>query len=240
MILFPAIDLRGGRCVRLYKGQFDRETVYGDDPAAMAARWQSAGATWLHLVDLDASLGDSAANREALERIIKEVGIKTQLGGGIRSLETARRWFGLGVDRLIVGTAACEDPGLVAAMAARWPGRVAVGLDAAGEDVRVRGWQKSGGLKLFEVAASLKGLGAAAVVYTDIGRDGTGLGPNVENTRRVAEVSGLPTVASGGIANLGDLAALRPLAASGVIGAITGRALYDGTLDYGEGRRLLA
>ncbi|UQZ90644.1 1-(5-phosphoribosyl)-5-[(5-phosphoribosylamino)methylideneamino]imidazole-4-carboxamide isomerase [Deltaproteobacteria bacterium Smac51] len=240
MILFPAIDLKDGKCVRLYKGRFEEQTIYGEDPAAMAGRWAEAGAKWLHLVDLDGSLGDSSANRAALEAIRKRVDLKMQLGGGIRSLDIVRRWFDLGVERLIMGTVVCENPALVEQAAAEFPGRIAVGLDAVGEDVRVRGWKESGGHKLFDVAASLKNLGAAVVIYTDVERDGTGVGPNIENTRRVAEVSGLPTIASGGVSTLEDLVALKPLGPSGVIGAISGKALYAGTLDFARGRELLA
>lgn len=240
MILLPAIDLKDGKCVRLYKGRFDQQTVYGEDPAAIAERWAAEGAEWLHLVDLDGSLGDSAANRQALESIIKRTKLKLQLGGGIRSLATAKRWFDLGLDRLIMGTIACEDPELAGAIAKAHPGQMAVALDAVGREVRVRGWQESGGRDLFEVAAGLKDLGAAAVIYTDVERDGTGQGPNVENTREVARISGLPTICSGGISILDDLAAVKPLAENGVMGVISGKALYAGTLDFGAGRRLLA
>ena len=239
MILFPAIDLKDGQCVRLYKGRFEDKTVYGEDPAEVAARWAGEGAEWLHLVDLDGSIGDSAANRQALSAIRKAVPLKLQLGGGIRGLETADRWFDLGLDRLILGTLACEDPVLSARIAGKYPGRVAVALDAVGHEVRVRGWRESGGRDLFEAAASLADLGAAMVIYTDVERDGTQNGPNVENTRRVAEVSKLPTVCSGGIAAIDDLRAVKALAAAGVTGVISGKALYEGTLDFREGLRLL-
>lgn len=240
MILYPAIDLKNGQCVRLYKGRFEEKTVYGEDPAAVAERWASEGAEWLHLVDLDGSLGDSAANRQALTEIRRRVNLKMQLGGGIRSLETAERWFDLGLDRLILGTVVCEDPELSAKIAVKYPGRVAVALDAVGREVRVRGWQESGGRDLFETAAKLKDLGAAMVIYTDVERDGTQEGPNVDNTREVARVSGLPTICSGGIATLDDLKAVKPLAGDGVVGAISGKALYVGSLDFRAGRELLS
>ncbi|MDR0882497.1 MAG: 1-(5-phosphoribosyl)-5-[(5-phosphoribosylamino)methylideneamino]imidazole-4-carboxamide isomerase [Candidatus Adiutrix sp.] len=238
MILIPAIDLKNGQCVRLYQGRFEAKTVYGDDPAAVAARWAAEGAEWLHLVDLDGSLGDSAANRQALTAIRQQVGLKLELGGGIRSLETADRWFDLGLDRLILGTLACEDPDLTARIAAKYPGRVAVALDAVGREVRVRGWKESGGRDLLEIAAGLKGLGAALVIYTDVERDGTQAGPNVADTREVAKISGLPTICSGGIATVNDLEAIGPLAADGVVGAISGKALYEGTLDFRAGQGL--
>ncbi|MDR1044744.1 MAG: 1-(5-phosphoribosyl)-5-((5-phosphoribosylamino)methylideneamino)imidazole-4-carboxamide isomerase [Candidatus Adiutrix sp.] len=241
MILFPAIDLKDGQCVRLCQGRFEEKTVYGDDPAAMAARWAGEGAEWLHLVDLDASLGDSSANRRAIEKIRARVPrLKLQLGGGIRSLPAAGRWFDLGLERLIMGTVVCEDPLLAASIAQKYPGRVAAALDAVGQEVRVRGWKEAGGGRLFEVAAGLRALGAAMLIYTDVERDGTGQGPNVENTRRAARVSGLPTVCSGGVASLKDLEAIKPLAADGAVGAISGKALYAGTLDFAAGRALLA
>jgi phosphoribosylformimino-5-aminoimidazole carboxamide ribotide isomerase len=239
MILFPAIDLKEGVCVRLFKGRFEEQTVYSRDPAATAERWAAAGAEWLHLVDLDGSLGDSRANRQALLGIIGRVKIKLQLGGGIRSLEDAGRWFDLGLDRLILGTVACERPDLAEEIAARYPGRLAVALDASGRRVRVRGWREDGGADLFETAAGLRDLGAALVIYTDVERDGARLGPNLENTRQVARVSGLPTVCSGGVASLEDLAALKPLAADGVVGVISGKALYEGQLDFAAGQALL-
>ena len=239
MILFPAIDLKEGACVRLFKGRFEEQTVYSRDPAAMAERWAGAGAEWLHLVDLDGSLGDSRANRQALLDIRGRVKTRLQLGGGIRSLEDADRWFDLGLDRLILGTVVCERPDLAAGIAARYPGRLAVSLDAADRRVKVRGWREDGGADLFETAAGLKSLGAALVIYTDVERDGARLGPNLENTREVARVSGLPTVCSGGVASLEDLAALKPLAADGVAGVISGKALYEGSLDFAAGQALL-
>jgi len=239
MILFPAIDLKEGACVRLYKGRFEELTVYSRDPAAVAERWAEAGAEWLHLVDLDGSLGDSQANRRALTEIISRVKIKLQLGGGIRSREEANRWFDLGLDRLILGTVVCERPALAAEIAAGHPGRLAVALDAIGRQVRVRGWLSDGGADLFETAAGLRDLGAALVIYTDVERDGARLGPNLENTRLVARISGLPTVCSGGVATLEDLAALKPLAADGLAGVISGKALYEGSLDFAAGQALL-
>jgi len=240
MLLFPAIDLKNGQCVRLYKGRFEEKTVYGEDPAAVAERWAAEGAEWLHLVDLDGSLGDSAANRQALTEIRRRVDLKMQLGGGIRSLDSAQRWFDLGLDRLILGTVVCEDPDLSAQIAAKYPGRVAVALDAVGREIRVRGWRASGGRDLMETAAGLKDLGAALVIYTDVERDGTQQGPNVENTRQVALISGLPTICSGGIATLDDLNTVKPLARDGVMGVISGKALYEGSLDYKAGREFLA
>jgi len=205
----------------------------------VAERWAAAGAEWLHLVDLDASLGDGQANRRAILDIIGRVRLRLQLGGGIRGLEDAQRWFDLGLDRLILGTVVCERPALAEEIAARWPGRLAVALDAVGRRVRVKGWREDGGADLFETAAGLKDLGAALVIYTDVERDGARLGPNLENTREVARVSGLPTLCSGGVASLKDLAAVKPLAADGVAGVISGKALYEGDLDFAAGQALL-
>jgi len=239
LILFPAIDLKDGQCVRLFKGRFTEKIVYSRDPAAMAEHWAEVGAEWLHLVDLDGSLGNNQANRRVLEAISKRVKLKLQLGGGIRTREAADRWFDLGLDRLILGTVVCEDPGLAADIATRYPGRLAVALDAVDEEVRVRGWQESGGVNLFEMAARLGGIGATLVIYTDVDRDGTQDGPNVENTRKVAQVSGLPTLCSGGVSGLDDLVAVKALEPFGVTGVISGKALYEGVLDFAEGQRFL-
>ena len=239
MILFPAIDLKEGQCVRLFKGRFEEKTVFGHDPAAMAKRWVVAGAQWVHLVDLDGSLGDNQANHQALVDIRKQVSVKLQLGGGIRDIDSAKRWFDLGLDRLILGTAICENPDLAPKLSKMFPGKIAVALDAVGQDLRVRGWQESGGLDVFEVAATLKDQGVSLVIYTDVDRDGTGDGPNVENTRRIAQISGLPTICSGGISALKDLVEVKKLAADGVIGAISGKALYTGSLDFAAGQELL-
>ncbi|MGL4209301.1 MAG: 1-(5-phosphoribosyl)-5-[(5-phosphoribosylamino)methylideneamino]imidazole-4-carboxamide isomerase [Candidatus Adiutrix sp.] len=239
MILFPAIDLKDGQCVRLYKGNFAEKTVYGDNPTEVALRWEAEGASWIHLVDLDGSLGDNEANLRALESIRQKVGLKLQLGGGIRNLTTAKKWFDLGLDRLILGTIVCEDPSCAQTICQAYPNAVAVALDAVGSELRVRGWQQAGGCDLFDVAASLKAMGAAALIYTDVERDGTQMGPNIENTRALAKISALPTICSGGIANLDDLAALKPFENEGIMGAISGKALYEGTLDFASGQKFL-
>ena len=238
--LIPAIDMKEGQCVRLFKGRFEEKTVYGNDPSAMAAKWQEAGADLIHLVDLDGSLGDSEANRQAIYKIRKKVSAKLQLGGGIRSFEIAEKWFELGLDRLILGTIIFEDQKLLPKLAAKYPGQVLVALDAVGENIKVRGWLDDSGHKLFTVAAELKSQGAAAIIYTDVDRDGTHDGLNLPFTQKVAEISGLPTIASGGISGPLDLEKLKPLEAFGVVGAITGKALYDGRLDYAQGRQILA
>lgn len=239
MLLFPAIDLKDGQCVRLFKGRFDQKTVYGQDPPAMAERWVNEGALWLHLIDLDGSLGDNQANRKALMEIRRRVGARLQLGGGIRTMAQIEAWFDLGVDRLILGTVACQDPELVTRATSRYPGRLAVALDAVGEEVMVKGWTCGSGKNLFNMAAGLKEMGLAMIIYTDIDRDGAQEGLNLARTRLVAATSGLPTVAAGGISTIADLKALLPLADDGVVGAISGRALYEGQLDFAEGQKLL-
>ncbi|MDR1546646.1 MAG: 1-(5-phosphoribosyl)-5-[(5-phosphoribosylamino)methylideneamino] imidazole-4-carboxamide isomerase [Deltaproteobacteria bacterium] len=242
MLLIPAIDLKDGLCVRLLRGRFEDATVYGRDPAAMARRWADAGAEWIHLVDLDGSLGFSEANLQAVAAVRAATDRRLQLGGGLKSLDALERWFDQGLDRLILGTAVCENPALVEAAAGRWPGRVAAALDASGRRLRVWGWQKDGGLDLLETAERLPDLGVSLIIHTDVDRDGAQEGPNLELAAEVAEVSGLPTVVSGGISGLEDLRAVRLRAAAQprLTGVISGRALYEGTLDFQAGAALLA
>jgi phosphoribosylformimino-5-aminoimidazole carboxamide ribotide isomerase len=242
MLLIPAIDLKDGLCVRLLRGRFEESTIYGRDPAAMARRWDEAGAEWIHLVDLDASLGDDRPNLKAVEAVRAATSRRLQLGGGLKSMKAMERLFDLGVDRLIMGTAVCENPALVEAAAARWPGRVAAALDASGRALKTWGWREDGGVDLLETAARLKSMGVSLVVHTDVDRDGAQVGPNLDLSVQVSEISGLPTLISGGVAGLDDLKALkdRRRSAPGLIGAISGRALYEGTLDYRSGASMLA
>jgi phosphoribosylformimino-5-aminoimidazole carboxamide ribotide isomerase len=240
VILIPAIDLKDGQCVRLFKGRFEEKTVYGSDPAAMAERWAEAGAGLVHLVDLDGSLGDNAANHKAIREIRRRVKAALQLGGGLKTMDSLAAWVDSGVDRLILGTAVCENPGLVEAAAARWPGRVAAALDASGRTLKTWGWRRESGLDLLDVARTLGPLGASLVIHTDVDRDGTRLGPNLAMAARVAEASGLPTVVSGGVANLADLEAARDAANPLFFGVVSGKALYEGTLDFAAGAAVLA
>lgn len=231
MIVIPAIDLKAGRCVRLLQGRFDRETVYGDDPAAMARRWAEAGAEWIHIVDLDGSVGRKPVNQEAILAIRAAVSVKLELGGGIRDLETIARYLDQGLDRIILGTAAMHDPDLVSEAAHRFPGSIAVGLDARGSKIVVEGWTEDSDQDYLDLARRFQGLGVAALIYTDVDRDGMRTGPNLERTRALARGIDIPVIASGGVNDLEDIRALATLEADGVVGVICGKALYEGSLD---------
>lgn len=231
MILFPAIDLKGGQVVRLYKGEMDRATVYGDDPAAQAARFQALGFRWLHLVDLDGAFAGQPRNAAAVEAILKAASLPAQLGGGIRDLATVERWLALGVTRVILGTAAVRDPDFVRAACRRFPGRVVVGVDAKDGLVAVAGWAETSTLSALDLARRFADAGVAALLYTDVARDGALTGVNVEATAALARDSGLPVLASGGVAGLEDIRRLRAVAACGIEGVVVGRALYEGRLD---------
>ncbi|MFO8014618.1 MAG: 1-(5-phosphoribosyl)-5-[(5-phosphoribosylamino)methylideneamino]imidazole-4-carboxamide isomerase [Phycisphaerae bacterium] len=232
MLILPAIDLRGGRCVRLEQGDYDRETVFDADPVAVALRFQEAGARWLHMVDLDGAREGRPQNLDAVARVVRAVGMQVELGGGIRTTETAERVLALGVARVIVGTRAVREPEWLAEVARAHPARVALGLDARGGDVAVEGWQQGTGRSVPDVLAEAEGLPLAAIVYTDIAKDGMMAGPAVEATADVARRTSLPVIASGGVTTAEDV---ERLAATGAIhGAIIGRALYEGTLTVEE------
>ncbi len=227
MELFPAIDLRGGRCVRLYQGDYDQETVYGDDPVAVARSFASAGAPWIHVVDLDAARTGEPANRAVVGAIAAAVDVPVQTGGGVRSEAAAQALFDAGVTRVVIGTAALDDPGLVRRLASRH--RVAVGLDVRGDRVAVRGWREDSGLALLDVLSSLGDAGAEAVVVTQIARDGTLEGPDLEGLAEVLSATQLGVGASGGVGSLAALGALAGLERSGrrPAGAIVGKAIYE-------------
>ena len=232
MILYPAIDLKNGACVRLLRGDMAAATVYGEDPAAQAAAFAAAGCGWLHVVDLDGAFAGRPENAGAVAAILGAVDVPVQLGGGIRDRATIERWLGAGVARVILGTAAVEDPALVRAAAAAHPGRIAVGLDARAGRVATRGWAEETGAEATGLARAFEDAGIAAIVYTDIDRDGAMGGPNVAATAALARAVDVPVIASGGVSSLADLEALRD--AGGIAGAISGRALYDGALDLGD------
>ncbi len=238
MIIFPAIDIRGGRCVRLVQGRADQETVYGDDPAAMGQRWQAEGAAWLHVVDLDGAFNALPQNLEVIRRLRRNVTIPIQLGGGIRTLDTMATYIDVGIDRLILGTAVLKDPDLVARALTAYPGRIALGLDAKNGLLAVEGWTQTSSRTASEVARELAPLNPAAIIYTDISRDGVKRGVNLEATRALAQVTDIPVIASGGVSSIDDIKALLPLEPLGVIGVITGKALYDGNLDLKEAIRI--
>ncbi|KAF0677596.1 1-(5-phosphoribosyl)-5-[(5-phosphoribosylamino)methylideneamino]imidazole-4-carboxamide isomerase [Profundibacterium mesophilum] len=229
MILYPAIDLKDGQCVRLLKGEMDKATVFGDDPAAQARLFAQSGCEWLHVVDLNGAFAGRPVNAEAVEAILAAVDIPVQLGGGIRDMATIETWLEKGLSRVILGTVAVETPELVRAAARAHPGKIAVGLDARAGRVATRGWAEETDMMVTDLAAAFADAGVAAIIYTDIDRDGAMQGPNIPATAALARSTSIPVIASGGVSSLADLTALRD---TGVIsGAISGRALYDGALD---------
>jgi phosphoribosylformimino-5-aminoimidazole carboxamide ribotide isomerase len=234
--LYPAIDLRAGRCVRLYQGDFDQETVYGDDPVAQARRFAEEGAAWIHVVDLDAARTGEPVNRDVVAAIAAAVEVPVQSGGGVRSLAAAQALADAGVARVVIGTAAIRQPELVAQVSQVVA--VAVGLDVRGREVAVAGWEQGSGVEVAEVLPTFSGAGAAAAVVTQIDVDGTGHGPDVEAYRELLGLSDLPLIASGGVGSLDHLRQLDDLEARGrrVSGVIVGRALYDGAFTLTEAR----
>lgn len=240
MQLYPAIDLRGGHCVRLYQGSYDAETVYSDDPVSQAQQFADAGSSWLHVVDLDAARTGEPVNLPAIAAIAHAVDVPVQTGGGVRSLDAATALADAGVARVVIGTAAVENPALVEQVAARQP--VAVGLDARGREVATHGWELGGGGDLLELAARFESSGAEAVVVTEISRDGTMSGPDTEGLAAVLGASGLAVIASGGVASLDDLRALASLGDNRrrLAGVIVGRALYEGCFTVEQALETLA
>ena len=234
MLIIPAVDIKGGRCVRLLQGRKDSETVFSDDPSLMAARWESEGAEILHVVDLDGAFERSPKNVEAIKGILDKVNIPIQLGGGLRTMDTISMYLDLGAARVILGTEAIRNPGLVEEACQSYPGRIIVGIDARGGMVAVEGWTETTEREAIDVAKSFETCDLAAIVFTDIDRDGMQTGPSNDQTRRLAESVSIPIIASGGVSNIDDIKSLLPLEAVGVQGVITGRALYSGALDLKE------
>ncbi|MCR9067661.1 MAG: 1-(5-phosphoribosyl)-5-[(5-phosphoribosylamino)methylideneamino]imidazole-4-carboxamide isomerase [Rhodobacteraceae bacterium] len=238
MILYPAIDLKDGQAVRLLRGEMDQATVFNTDPAAQARAFQDAGAAWLHLVDLNGAFEGKPANGAAVEAILADTDLPAQLGGGIRDMATIEMWLTKGIARIILGTVAVEDPDLVRAAARAFPGQVAVGLDARKGRVATRGWAEETDIGVTDLARAFEDAGVATIIYTDIDRDGAMGGPNVAATADLARATRIPVIASGGVASLDDLVALKD---TGVIaGAISGRALYDGAIDLATALETLA
>ncbi len=240
MILFPAIDLKGGRCVRLEQGDMEKATVFSDDPAAQAQSFERQGFTHLHVVDLDGAFAGQSRNGAAVEQILARVKMPVQLGGGIRNIAAVEGWLDKGVARVIIGTAAVRDPGFVREAARRHPGRVAVGIDARDGVVAVEGWAKSSELSALELGKRFEDAGVSAVIYTDISRDGVLKGLNIEGTLALANALDIPVIASGGLASLADVERLLRPDCARLEGAITGRALYDGRLDPAQALALIA
>jgi phosphoribosylformimino-5-aminoimidazole carboxamide ribotide isomerase len=235
MHLFPAIDLKGGQAVRLLRGDMAQATVFNDDPSAQAADFKDAGFRWLHLVDLDGAFAGRPVNADAVERIVAAVGdTPVQLGGGIRDLATVERWLERGVTRVILGTVAVKNPDLVAQACRAFPGRIVVGIDARAGRVATEGWAETSDLAAADLAKRFEDAGVAAIVYTDIDRDGALQGVNVEATAELARAVDVPVIASGGVSGLEDIRRLMAVEDDGVTGAILGRALYDGRIDPRE------
>lgn len=240
MILFPAIDLKAGQCVRLEQGDMARATVFHHDPAAQAQAFENQGFRYLHVVDLDGAMQGSPINAEAVARIREAVRIPVQLGGGIRTVQTIEAWLAKGIDRVIIGTAAVRDPALVKAAARNFQNRIAVGLDARDGRVAVQGWSSSTELTALDVAKRFEDAGVAAIIYTDIARDGLLRGLNLDATVALADAVNIGVIASGGLASMDDVRALLAPTARKIVGAIVGRALYDGRLNVAEALRLAA
>ena len=238
MILYPAIDLKDGACVRLLRGEMEAATVFGTDPAAQARAFQDAGCRWLHLVDLNGAFAGAPVNGAAVEGILAAVTVPVQLGGGIRDRATIEAWLEKGIRRVILGTAALRDPELVRQAAAAHPGRVAVGIDARAGRVAVEGWAETSDVTALDLARRFEDAGVAAIIYTDIERDGAMQGPNVAETAALARAVSIPVIASGGVSSIDDLRALKASGAP-LDGAISGRALYEGKLDLAEAVALL-
>jgi len=232
MILYPAIDLKDGAAVRLVRGEMDQATVFNTDPAAQAKAFQDAGCAWLHLVDLNGAFAGEPVNGAAVEGILAATDVPAQLGGGIRDMATIEMWLGKGLARVILGTVAVEDPTLVRDAARAFPGKVAVGIDARDGRVATKGWAETTDVDATDLARSFEDAGVAAIIYTDINRDGAMAGPNIPATEALARAVTIPVIASGGVSSLADLTALKETGR--IAGAISGRALYDGAIDLAE------
>ncbi|MCW6510746.1 1-(5-phosphoribosyl)-5-[(5-phosphoribosylamino)methylideneamino]imidazole-4-carboxamide isomerase [Lichenifustis flavocetrariae] len=240
MILFPAIDLKSGECVRLVQGDMDRATVFNTDPAAQAAAFEQQGFTHLHVVDLDGAFVGQPVNAAAVEAILNRVRMPVQLGGGVRELRTVEHWLRRGVNRVIIGTAAVRDPALVREAARLFPGQIAVGVDARDGFVAVEGWARSSSISASELGRRFEDAGVEAIIYTDIARDGLMKGLNIEGTIALAEAITIPVIASGGLASIADVERLCQPDCARIAGVITGRALYDGRLDPAEALAMIA
>jgi phosphoribosylformimino-5-aminoimidazole carboxamide ribotide isomerase len=240
VILFPAIDLKEGQCVRLQQGDMARATVFHDDPAAQAKQFAAQGFDYLHIVDLDGAFAGKPVNQHAVERILEQTKMSVQLGGGIRDMKTVEGWLAKGITRVIIGTAAVRNPAFVKEAAREFPGRVAVGLDARDGKVAVEGWAEVSELTALDIAKRFENAGVAAIIYTDVARDGMLQGLNLDATIALADAVSIPVIASGGLASIEDIKNMLMPRAKKLAGAIAGRALYDGRLDAAEALRLIA
>ncbi|QSV47117.1 1-(5-phosphoribosyl)-5-[(5-phosphoribosylamino)methylideneamino]imidazole-4-carboxamide isomerase [Geobacter benzoatilyticus] len=234
MLVIPAIDLKEGKCVRLEQGLMEKDTVFCDSPADQAREWERQGAELLHIVDLDGAFAGEPKNRASIEAIVKAIAIPTQLGGGIRDISTIEAYLSLGIGRVILGTAAQRNPELVEEACRLFPGRIVVGIDAKNGMVAVQGWAEVTGVTAVDLAKRFEGYGVAAIIYTDIARDGMMQGPNIGATKALAEAISIPVIASGGVSSLRDIENLMAIEASGIAGAITGKAVYTGAINLAE------
>jgi phosphoribosylformimino-5-aminoimidazole carboxamide ribotide isomerase len=231
MMIIPAIDIKNGKCVRLLQGRMDAETVFSNDPSAMARQWENQGAEMLHVVDLNGAIDKSPQNLMSIQQIVQAIHIPVQLGGGIRDLQTVQLYFDIGIAKVVIGTEAIRNPSLVRQACKDHPGRIVVGIDARKGRVAIEGWTETTDILAMDLARQFEDCGVAAINFTDIHRDGMQTGPNIAETRQLAEAVRIPIVASGGVSTLEDIRNLLPLSKSGVIGVITGKALYSGTLN---------
>jgi len=240
MLIIPAIDIKNGQCVRLFQGDADKVTVFDEKPVLMARKWRDIGARLLHVVDLDGAFNGIPVNSKIIKNIISEIDIPVQLGGGIRDMQTIKNYLALGINRVILGTIAVEDPEFVLQAAERFSGRIMVGIDAVGGMVAIKGWTEITDILAVEMAIKMEKKGAAGIIYTDIERDGAETGPNIEATRDIADAVNIPVIASGGVYNLQDIKNILTLEKHGVEGVITGRAIYTGSLDLKQALDLVS
>ncbi len=231
MIIFPAIDLKQGQCVRLYKGDMNQATVFNNNPSKQAKEFENQGFKFLHIVDLDGAISGKSANEESVKEIIRNINIPTQLGGGIRTIAAIEKWLSLGVSRVILGTIAAKNPQLVIEACKKFPDKIVLGIDAKNGMVATEGWVETSETKTLDLAKKFEDCGATAIIYTDISRDGTLTGADLEGTKHLAKNVSIPVIASGGVSNLDDVLKIKDLEKYGVIGAIVGRAIYDKKID---------
>lgn len=234
MIIIPAVDIKDGKCVRLFQGRMDAETVFSDEPVEMAKRWEDEGAEMIHVIDLDGAFEKHPKNLNAISKIIQTVAVPVQVGGGIRNMNTIRMFIDLGVKRVIIGTEAIKNPDMVKTASKAFPEQIVVGIDARNGLVAIDGWTETTRMLAIDLAKQFENCGVAAINFTDIHRDGMQTGPNIDETRSLAKAVSIPVVASGGVSTLADIKDLLPLQEVGVVGVITGRALYDGNLSLKE------
>ena len=235
MIIIPAVDIKKGKCVRLLQGRKDSETIFSDNPAEMVQKWEKSGAKLVHVIDLDGAFTKSPQNKESVTKILKTSNVPIQLGGGIRDMATLEMFLEMGVSRVIIGTEAVQNSDFVKSACKSYPNQIVVGIDARKGLVAIEGWVKNTSIDSVELAKRFEDSGVAAIIFTDIHRDGMQTGPNIDQTKRLAEAVSIPVIASGGVATLEDIKNLLPLEEAGVTGIITGKALYSGTLDLREG-----